>query len=213
MTQSSLDYHRATDEDHACDLIQAHLIEVLSCVGREWIDLYYLRVEEMPEEYQLSGALQALELAKQEGHVKHIGISCAGSPFAALGAWQFHDAFETLLVPRSHTDVDAYQVLSPLAKERRVGIVTNQPFRSDSVNWAYDAIPVESVEVEEREALMTAVLADLCAEHPVVVEVDSPRRIQMAVEASSMGTQPHAGERVSEFINRLKDARVVVGHP
>lgn len=204
MVQSSLDYQRATDEDHACDLIQAHLIEVLSCIGREWMDLYYLRVETMPEEFQLSGALQALELAKQEGHVKHIGLSCAGIPFAALGAWQFHDAFETLLVPRSYSDGDAYQVLSPLARERRVGIVTSQPFRSGNTNWLYDASADATVTLEDRDRLMLDVLAGLSSEHPVLVDVDSPRRIELAIQAASQAIQPDTTQRVADFVARFQ---------
>ena len=44
MQMSTSGYERATDDRHAGDLIQAHLIETLSSIGREWIDVYFLRV-------------------------------------------------------------------------------------------------------------------------------------------------------------------------
>ena len=115
--KSSTDYERATSQDHATDLMQAHLIEVLSSVGREMIDFYFLRVRRVVEEYQINGALAALEFAKQEGHVKHIGISVDGPIQAVQSVWQFHDGFEVAMMN------PADQPLASMAKERRVGVV------------------------------------------------------------------------------------------
>jgi hypothetical protein len=129
LAASTLDYTRATDETHATHLVQAHLIELLSSLGREHLDFYFLRVREAAEEYQVSGALQAMELARQEGHLRFLGILSDGSPFATLGLWQFRDAFEVLLVPGE--DDDAYDMLSPMAVERRVGLVTIGRRRGD----------------------------------------------------------------------------------
>ena len=119
--KSSTHYERATSQDHATDLMQAHLIEVLSSVGREMIDFYFLRVRRVVEEYQINGALAALEFAKQEGHVKHIGIAADGPVMAVQSVWQFHDAFEVALLGPEH------ESLANLAKERRVGVVRIQP--------------------------------------------------------------------------------------
>lgn len=181
------DYERATDEGHACSLVQANLIEILSSIGRETIDIYYFRVRRMAEEFQISGALQALELAKQEGHIGHIGICCDGPSFGTLGAWQFHDAFETLLVPRNHYDSESYDTLSPLARERRVGIVTSRP-----LNWGGGT---SFTDTEEHwrlrnltqsfygQTLAQAVIADLAKDHPVLVGVRSPAEIEQAVSS------------------------------
>ena len=133
LTQMSTSgYERANDDRHAGDLIQAHLIETLSSIGREWIDVYFLRVRRAVDEAQLSGALEAMELARQEGHIRYLGIVCDGSSLATLGMWQFHDAFDLLLVPRNHYDDEAYRTLAPLARERRVGVVTSRP-----LNWGW----------------------------------------------------------------------------
>jgi hypothetical protein len=138
--KSSTHYERATSQDHATDLMQAHLIEVLSSVGREMIDFYFLRVRRVVEEYQINGALAALEFAKQEGHVKHIGIAAEGPSIAVQSVWQFHDGFEVALLKPED------QSLMGLAKERRVGVVTAVPnhFQPRNPNETY-LVSVNSV--------------------------------------------------------------------
>lgn len=157
---SSADFENANDEAHASDLIQAHLIETLSCVGRDYFDIYFLRVRRMVEEYQISGVLGALEAARQEGHIRFLGLYCDGPSLAALGVWQFHDAFEALLVPASDADNEAYNTLRPMAIERRVGVVTLRP------------------------------LAELCATEdgsPTMVKVSNVQEVQRAMEIARAG--------------------------
>jgi hypothetical protein len=59
----------ATDSDHACDLVSAHLVQVLSALGRPSLDLYFLTVRRAWEEHQTDGALRALESARADGLV------------------------------------------------------------------------------------------------------------------------------------------------
>lgn len=115
--RSTIQYERATSEDHATDLVQAHLIETLSSIGREMVDFYFLRVRRVVEEFQINGALAALEFAKQEGHVRFLGLLVDGPALAVQSVWQFHDAFEAIILPPSADS------LKPIAHERRVGIV------------------------------------------------------------------------------------------
>jgi hypothetical protein len=142
---SNTGYEEASDDRHASDLIQAHLIETLSCVGRDYWDIYFLRVRRAVEEYQIAGALEAMEMARQEGHFRFLGIACDGPSLATLGMWQFHDAFDALRVPVSDDDQEAYETLTPLARERRVGVVAFTP----TPTTRYDhpiMIPVRSAE-------------------------------------------------------------------
>jgi aryl-alcohol dehydrogenase-like predicted oxidoreductase len=145
---SSSDFERGTDDRHSADLVQAHLFEVLTCVGRDCLDVYFLRVRRAAEEYQIAGALMALETARQEGHVRFLGIFCDGPPLATLGTWQFHDAFEVLLAPVG----EALEMLEPLARERRVGVVcfSSRSLRDREVPGnAHDStvmVPVHSAE-------------------------------------------------------------------
>lgn len=161
LQSSTPSYEQATDDRHASDLIQAHLIETLSAIGREWIDVYFLRVRRAVDEAQLSGALEAMEMARQEGHIRHLGLLCDGSSLATLALWQFHDAFDLVLAPRDAEDDEDYRTLAPLARERRVGLVTyptGEPSRETLGAWA--------------------------RQHPVVMKVRTPEEIQSALSAA-----------------------------
>ncbi len=116
---SSADYVRANDSGHAGNLVQAHMIETLSCIGREYWDFYFLRFKGAVSESNLSGAFEALEMAKQEGHVRFIGLCCDGNPQALLSMWSLHDAFDAVMI-QSSADVS---ILAPFARQRRVGVL------------------------------------------------------------------------------------------
>lgn len=126
MVIGSKDAERGVDEKHAADLLQAHLIQSLSSARRNSLEFYFLSVSRAWNESQLVGALSVLEMARQEGHVKHLGLAVQGLPLAALGLWQLHDAFDAVVVQSQ----PAFEVLSPLARERRVPMVVlgNQDF-------------------------------------------------------------------------------------
>ncbi|MEZ0325360.1 MAG: hypothetical protein ACAH95_05600 [Fimbriimonas sp.] len=116
---SSADYERANDSGHAGNLVQAHLIESLSCIGREFWDFYFLRFRGSVSESILSGVFEALEMAKQEGHIRFVGLCSEGSASATLSMWSLHDAFDAILIPRAE-DVG---VLGGMARQRRVGVL------------------------------------------------------------------------------------------
>ncbi len=187
---STTDYLHASDDKRAADFTQAHLIEVLSGIGREHIDIYFVRVTQAAEEYQITGLLEALENARQEGHIRFIGVACDGPSLATLGLWQFHDAFDVILVPRNHYDDESYQTLNPLASQRRVGVVTSRP-----LNWGH-GLPFVAMPDLWRQRNLTqsfygmslaqAVLADLSREHPVMVGVRTPKEIQQAMEVAQL---------------------------
>jgi hypothetical protein len=126
MSGGGHDLVHAPDEDGAANLIHAHLIETLCSIGREWIDFYFLRLRAPLEEFQLAGAIRALDWAREEGHVKFVGLGAEADPVVVLGAWQFHDAFEAVLLPSADS---AYQGLQAMALKRRVGIVIRQQIR------------------------------------------------------------------------------------
>jgi aryl-alcohol dehydrogenase-like predicted oxidoreductase len=123
LQRGTLQIELATSEDHATDLIQAHLIETLSAMGREMIDFYYLRIRRNLEEYQINGALAALEHAKQEGYIRFLGLMADGPAMAVLGFWQFHDGFDSVMIPRPVHSSRSLENLEPLAHKRRVGVV------------------------------------------------------------------------------------------
>jgi len=177
---------RTRDSGHASEQIQAHLFETLCSLRRERLDLYLLSIAEPLEEFQIAGALDALQQAKQEGHLSHIGLdSHAAAP--TLAAWRFHDVFDAVLVPRNHHDSAAFRALAPLARERNVGLVTSQPF-----DWGWGA-PFFALKSTWRLRNLTlskyglsvaqAVLADLAQEAPVLVGVRTSGEVAEAVGA------------------------------
>lgn len=124
MARGNADIENATDSRHAFDLIQAHLLQTLSAIGREQIDFYFLKIRRVLEEFQIEGALEALASAREEGHIVHLGIDADGPGLAILGVWQFHDAFEVALLPNPKQRPEDFSMLASLAAERRVGIAS-----------------------------------------------------------------------------------------
>jgi len=111
---------QAPDARIAANLVQSHIIETLCAVGRTHIDYYFLSLHEIPNETQLSGALEALEVARQEGQIGAIGLAAYGKPLAILALWRTHDAFEVALLP---DEAERLQTLLPEAHARRAGVV------------------------------------------------------------------------------------------
>lgn len=119
----------AADARIAANLVQSHLVEVFCAIGRTHVDYYFLGIRETPNETQLSGALEALEVARQEGQIGAVGLAVLGNPLHALPLWRLHDAFEVVLLP---DDSIALQTLLPEAHYRRAGVVlqTHLPERA-----------------------------------------------------------------------------------
>lgn len=122
--------HLTPDSRTAGKLVQAHLIEVLCAAGREQCDFYFLAYEHPLQEAQVAGALEALEIARQEGQIGYLGLAACTNPLQTLSFWRLHDAFEVLLILDSQTEFAANnadnQVLSillPEAIDRRVGVI------------------------------------------------------------------------------------------
>jgi hypothetical protein len=138
MAVGSADIRRATSRAHSGDLIQANLIEILSAIGREWIDFYFLPATEPLSDFQVEGALEALEGAIQEGHIKHLGLACQGTTEAAWSIWRNHDAFEVALLGQNLSESDS-NALSNYGNARRVGILwqgNSSPDRTSLIEYA-----------------------------------------------------------------------------
>ncbi len=189
-------FEHSTDQTHAANLVQADLIQTLSAIGNETIDIYFLRVRRAIEEFQINGVLEALESAKQEGHIRFLGLCCDGNPFASLSLWQFHDAFDVLQVPSNPVDQDAYETLTPLAKERRVGILG-----SKTLDWLGDQ-PFQASSAEDSgEEIAKAYLRRATLEHPALVNVRSATDIQAVLESSTEDSSPEVESRLDQVIS------------
>lgn len=115
LTRSSRDLEVAYDAAAAANLVEAHLIETLSSLGRPRLDFYVLRVRGPLRESIVEGVLGALESARDDGMVRFLGIE-AEDEAATQTTWERHDAFEIALLGSG-------SLLEGFAAERRVGIV------------------------------------------------------------------------------------------
>jgi len=134
MQVGTSDLERAVDQKHAADLVQAHIIQTLSAIGREWVDFYFVRSRRALEEYQLSGAFEALENARREGHIRFLGLYAEGSTQATIANWQFHDAFEVICS-------DGDSALEAMAGDRRVGVLKRS---KEPLENSYCLVPAEA---------------------------------------------------------------------
>lgn len=132
MVESNFQVERATSQDHATDLVQANLIENLSSIGREMVDVFVFRVRRAMEDFQINGALAALEFAKSEGHARYLCLGFDGPIPAVMSFWQFHDAFELVRLPTG----DGFASVIDFAESKRVGIIQRDAFVSNGVRLA-----------------------------------------------------------------------------
>lgn len=171
---------QTTSSSHAADWLQAHMFETLCSLERERIQTYALNVQEPLEEHQISGALEALESARTDGHLTYVALNVGRSPGPALGAWRFHDAFDFVMVPRCDGHDHAYDAVTPLAKDRNAGVALTEPF-----DWGWGS-PFFTLPVPGADPLAaaTAAIAELAKSHPVLVPVESFEAVLAAINAT-----------------------------
>lgn len=137
--------HLSPNSRAASQFVQAHLVEVLCAAGREQCDFYFLAYEHPLQEAQAAGALEALEIARQEGQIGCLGLAACTNPLKTLSFWRLHDAFEVLLIPDSqmeaatnNVDHQVLSILLPEASHRRVGVVLEHrhPDNADEIGEA-----------------------------------------------------------------------------
>jgi len=120
MVQGGRDVADAADQLSATNLIQAHLIEVMSAIGRPYLDYYFFQIRRELTPQQVQGAVSALKSAKEEGHIRSLGIALTDTQ-PALEFWRANPIFDVALLESSHSEVESF------AKVLGVPIVTMHP--------------------------------------------------------------------------------------
>ncbi|GMV88799.1 MAG: hypothetical protein AMXMBFR81_17300 [Chthonomonas sp.] len=87
----------ATSRDHAADLLHAHLIQVLSSVGREHLDVLCLPISRPLPEQAVLGALAGARAAQAEGLVGSLALT-GPNPDQAATLLSNHSDLEFALV-------------------------------------------------------------------------------------------------------------------
>lgn len=110
---------RARDEGEAMQIMMGEIVQRISNSPDGGISIWFLSVARAWEEFQINGALAALESAREERLIDHLGLHVAGRAMAVASLWRFHDAFDVVLCPPGE---EIESVLST-ARDRRVGFV------------------------------------------------------------------------------------------
>jgi hypothetical protein len=144
---SSVDFERASGSSHAADLVYAHLIETLSCIGRPCIDFYFLRSRVALEEAQLAGILETFEVARQEGHIRFLGLRIENFN-ASIANWQFHDAFDVVSASEKLSSEDR-ETARRMADQRRCGFI----LRTETLSSEIKSSEVRLLNVKDTRVL------------------------------------------------------------
>lgn len=100
--------------------MEAELIQWLSALGRTQIDYFFLECAGPLETFQINGVLEVLEMARQDGLIRNLGL-LARNPYASLSLAQFNDAFDLYYFPHAEDS----EVLAGLAESRRIDVLVN----------------------------------------------------------------------------------------
>lgn len=185
----------AVDENHAATLVSAHIVQSISSLGGKPITFYFLPIRRAWEEFQIDGTLQALEMAREDGLIKHFGLWAEGHPLAVLGWWQFRDAFEALMIPHHPLSEQHAKTLLPLAHERRVGVVGCQP-----LSWGTGCAVSELSDDPETAPKL---ISHAAAEMPVMVGVRSADEVRAARQA--VANPANNDSLVQELMTKVND--------
>ena len=114
----------------------ADLETSLRQLGTDWVDLYQLHQLSEPEDVEVAlgpgGVLEAVQKAKAQGKVRHIGFSChsleMARKLAATGL------FETVQFPFNLVETEASTTLHPEASAKGMGILVMKPFAGGALD-------------------------------------------------------------------------------
>lgn len=120
----------------SADAIYEDVLTSLKLMNTDYIDLYQIhnvkRMEELDVVLGEHGALNGLKKAKEEGKIKHIGIT--GHSLEVLIKAVKTDEFESVQVPYNFIEQKAAEELFPLARERKMGIIIMKPLGGGQLN-------------------------------------------------------------------------------
>jgi predicted aldo/keto reductase-like oxidoreductase len=101
----------------------------LKNLNTDYVDLYQFHNVSTPEHLQAvlapGGPLEVVQKARQEGRVRHIGITSHRLSVAKEAL--VTDCFETVMIALNFVNTEAVEEILPLAKERDIGVIIMKP--------------------------------------------------------------------------------------
>lgn len=116
--------------------VMEHLELSLKRLQTDYIDLYQLHQVSKEEDFEMifsdNGAIKALEKAKKEGKIRHIGVTSHNDKMAKRLIET--GIFETIQFPFNFIELQAEKELFPTAKKLGLGIIIMKPFAGGSLD-------------------------------------------------------------------------------
>jgi hypothetical protein len=115
-----------------------HLENSLRMLQTDYIDLYQLHQVAQEKDWEAitapGGALDAVVKAKEQGKIKHIGVTSHSLPMAIKLVKT--EIFETIMFPFNFIEDAAKDELNGLAKSLNIGVLAMKPFAGGVINNA-----------------------------------------------------------------------------
>lgn len=201
MAIGEAEIEKSIDETHAQNLIECDLIELLSAIRRESMDLYVLRVRNGINERQMDGALNACKLLKQSGVARAIGLY--SHDLSTLKSFlNQSDLVDIILAPDN--PLESCHELHALALEKQLDVVTCRP-----LNWGRGA-PFMLLD-DGLELLGQQVIAAHASRGAVLVGVRSPREIESALLAEDLEVAFDLRKQLEPWIQAYQDEGSWIG--
>ncbi len=115
--------------------IQRDIEVSLEHLRTDYIDIYQCHniasESDLEKVLAADGALAGLLKAKEQGKIRHIGLSGHKPRIVTQALERF--AFETVQVPCNFMETESFQDLVPLARQRRVGVIAMKPLGGGNI--------------------------------------------------------------------------------
>jgi len=102
----------------------------------DYIDIYQCHniasEGDLEKIFAADGAVTGLIRAKEQGKIRHIGLSGHKSRIVTMALEHF--AFETIQVPCNFMETEAMQELIPMARQRQVGVIAMKPIGGGNIS-------------------------------------------------------------------------------
>lgn len=133
--------------------------ESLRCLETDYIDL--LQLHNVADQARLDRSLEILEgllPLKQQGKIRHIGVSVHGVEWANKVIET--DAFETIMIALNFIVREPVEVILPVARRHKVGVIAMKPMAGGEIEDPYlafkfflgldDVVPIVGVKIPEQ---------------------------------------------------------------
>lgn len=108
----------------------------------DWLDIYQLHMVSTQEGWETikgpGGALEGMYEAREDGRIKHLGITCHKPDL--LAGIIAEGVFDTAMIPYNYLSETPAQGLLPLAKKIGVGTIAMKPFGGGAISHIRTAL-------------------------------------------------------------------------